>query len=632
MHQLNNYLFGKKTNKQECLTPYSFILSIDDLMVWDGKDYNTPFNRVDTPLKKRIISKENKPKIVGIFNQQSLQESQGSNEFNVFNFDYWQYIDIFVYSINSTDKNIIVPPSCYIRTGHNNGVKIYGTIHFLSVADGGNFNRVMQFLQKSINNVFPGADQLIKLAKICGFDGWFIDQETEGCNSQISTIIQEFCGYIQEKSSVEIMWRDSMIIDGTIDCQNELDSLNSCFFESDSNGQLKKVSTNLFLNYDWSIKSLENSKICAQNLKRNEYDIYAGINVTGFNYINFIKQAYDKNNEFSTSIGLFNADWPYSKSKSYEEFYKNQLNFWNLLNPYIELNSSVTTLPFVTNFNTGQGKKYFVNGSIVSDKNWNDISQQDIMPTWRDHIITKEHSYVNTDMCYDDAYIGGSCIRFDGLIKPKTYIDVDMYKTLLEIKTGTKMLHIFTKRIVNFIKASIIIHFVNNKYVNLTLSDDILYNVWAINKFKMIFDDNTIDKISIRFENVNENEEMAFTLLLGGISIFMETSTLPKNPQKLKITNLQKIECDQDFHKHYVKDQLSFNLTWNKDNTIWYYCIFRCIVSEKSNSVEFIGRTSNNIYHIEKLTRKEDELYSLISIKSVSYDQTVCVEESVIKI
>lgn len=628
MNHISNYLFGKKDNKQKCNPPLQIKLTIDELFIWNkNNDYNLIFNKVNTPIKKRIISKKNKSKIAAFFPQDSIP-SQGSNKFNIFNFDYWQYIDVFIYLPNTfNDKLIIIPPSSWIETAHKNGVKIYGVVYFPSNGDFKNITKLLERNNSNNKSSFPGADKLISLAKNYGFDGWYINQQMQGGNTETAVFIKEFCKYIHNNSNIEIMWYDSMINDGTINYQNKLNNLNESFFESNSDDISMNVSNMFILNNDWSIKSLKESKEHTNKLNRSPYDIYAAIDVNGFD---FIKKVKDIN--LTTSIGLFNTSWTYTSSSSYDEFYKKQSTFWESLEPYVELNSPITSLPFITNFNTGQGKQYFFNGSIISNTEWNDISQQDIMPTWRKRIIKKDNNYVNTDICYSDSYSGGSCIRFDGLIKSKSYIDVDLFKTALNIKSGTKIIHIFTKRIVNFIKASLVLHFKNKKYVNLTLSDDIMYNVWAINKYKMVFDNNEIDKISIRFENINENKEIAFTLLLGGISIFIETKTLPNNPSNLKIIDIERLKHNENSKKHYIKDKINLNLSWDKNNNIWYYVIFRCIVSENSNSVEFIGRTSKNIYHIQNLTRKEDELYSLLSVKSVSYDQTVSVKESIIKI
>ena len=172
---------------------------------------------------------------------------------------------------------------------------------------------------------------------------------------------------------------------------------------------------------------------------------------------------------------------------------------------------------------------------------------------------------------------------------------------------------------------------IDGKTVDLTLSNDVLYNVWTINKFKIMFDNSLINKLSIKFENETKND-MAFTMLLGGFLMFQKTDMVIKNPNNFRITEMDKIKYDNDTNKHYIKDKLNINLKWSKDSNVSYYCIFRCIITDKGNKVEFIARTFNNIYHINNFIRHEDELYSLISIKSIGHDQTVCEGESIIKI
>jgi hypothetical protein len=162
------------------------------------------------------------------------------------------------------------------------------------------------------------------------------------------------------------------------------------------------------------------------------------------------------------------------------------------------------------------------------------------------------------------------------------------------------------------------------------LSEDILYNVWIVNKFKILFDETIIDKLSIRIEN-DENIDKPFTFLLGGISMFFETDQLPKNPDNFKIDNIES-NYEKGSNKFYNKDKINLDVSWNYDENIWYNYIFRCIITDKNNDVVYVGRTSNNVYHIHDMTRREDELYSLISIKSVGFNQLVSVKEAIIKI
>ena len=63
---------------------------------------------------------------------------------------------------------------------------------------------------------FPVADKLIEVAEYYGFDGWFINQETAGGNSQTAIDMRDFMIYFQENSDLEIEWYDAMTESGVI--------------------------------------------------------------------------------------------------------------------------------------------------------------------------------------------------------------------------------------------------------------------------------------------------------------------------------------------------------------------------------------------------------------------------------
>lgn len=50
---------------------------------------------------------------------------------------------------------------------------------------------------------------------------------------------------------------------------------------------------------------------------------------------------------------------------------------------YIAERSVVSGDTFVTNFNTGHGLEYVVNGELSSNSEWSNIIIQDILPTWQ---------------------------------------------------------------------------------------------------------------------------------------------------------------------------------------------------------------------------------------------------------
>ena len=56
---------------------------------------------------------------------------------------------------------------------------------------------------------------------------------------------------------------------------------------------------------------------------------------------------------------------------------------WKGISSYIVERTPLTSLPFVTNFSTGNGYSFFKNGSQISLLDWNNRSIADIMPTYR---------------------------------------------------------------------------------------------------------------------------------------------------------------------------------------------------------------------------------------------------------
>lgn len=519
---------------------------------------------------------EPKNDFITLYNTQDnfLKQRMSSNNkkiigfFNNHNFQYWQYIDTFIALSNKNIKKNIICPCSNLIYTAHNNG--VKIYGHIKISD---LKSIKQFFRKDELNRYITGDKLTSLISLCGFDGWFFDINLDNIDDKLKKNIIDFCDY----TDFDILWKKYDVFS---------ENINLLLIDP----------TNDFTNINIDMKSP--------------------------NYLSKIENSQKEKN--IKNIYLLNADY-------YHELdtYFNKTKFWTSIN--LNLETNIINLPFITYFNTGLGNNYFINGSILNNK-WNNISHQDILPTWINNITRKKNSFITTDYCYDDAFIGGSSLRFDGLIKPKTYIDVNLYKTFIKLGSGTKIINIHTKKIVNFIKTSIIIHFTTNEYINLTLNDDVLYGVWTTSKFKILLKNNTIDKISIRFENINETE-MPFTVLLGGLLLFMENTILPEPPQNLQIQNMitEKINILES-EKYFVKDKLNFDLLWDCDNKIKFYYIFRCIVSENSNKVIFLGRTYKNIYKITDLMREPDEMYSLISIKSVGYDNTISLKESIVKI
>ena len=161
----------------------------------------------------------------------------GLNTANANVFSYWQYIDKLVYWGGSSGEGLIVAPSAdVIDAAHRNGVPVLGTVFFPQAGHGGKIEWLNDFLQKDAAGNFPIVDKLIEAAEYFGFDGWFINQETEGGESdpnglltaEHAALMQELVKAFKAKAgdSLEIMWYDSMTEGGEMDWQNALTDKN----------------------------------------------------------------------------------------------------------------------------------------------------------------------------------------------------------------------------------------------------------------------------------------------------------------------------------------------------------------------------------------------------------------------
>jgi hypothetical protein len=77
--------------------------------------------------------------------------------------------------------------------------------------------------------------------------------------------------------------------------------------------------------------------------------------------------------------------------------------------------SAVGSLPFVTSFNQGEGDMYAVQGTAVQSGQWNDLSAQDVLPTWyclQSGSLSATPAYPSA--ASQDAFNGGSSLRLAG--------------------------------------------------------------------------------------------------------------------------------------------------------------------------------------------------------------------------
>lgn len=561
---ITGYFYSSEIEKQ-CTPPISSAFFPSTLLKWDpDTDYDVPFNIVREPLAKResLYSQ----KLLAGFNQKtSDQLSQGVDSFNEYNFTFWQYIDIYCYFAGSASEGIIVPPTPYwIRTAHKNGVKIYGTIFFPPVCFGGKIEWVEQTVDGN-----ECADKLVELTKVYGFDGWFVNQETYGGNPQLSEKIQQFLIYIRSKG-VEIMWYDAMVWNGDIDYQNELDKEDAPFFETLMGLDFVKVSDSIFLNFGWDTKMLISSGATAIKLKRSPFDVFAGIDVsmTQLETNKQIQQTYNKGNPL-VSVGLFACQWPVGVINSGglpKNYFDRQYELWKNISTCRTEPCLINNLPFLTRFNTGRGMGYWLDGKSVSNQEWTDISQQDLLPTWR------FHDKLDVNFNYNIAHKGGSSLQISGSLNEQI-VEIPLFKTSLqsEEKTCLKVTYFYEEK--EEMQALIILYF--------SSGIERMYPLCSIEVGKWYSVDyplprkETVTKISVL---VTATSIGKISLSLGELGIVYDRREVPAKPSNLMIK---------------AQSEESINLAWDYDPSVWYWNIYQ--------ESEFLARASTNIYHLSKV-------------------------------
>lgn len=446
------------------------------LLEWDpDEDGELLFHVSTVPLARRLDTAEldtvnptqnrdTKVMALSIMNSSTSGNSpHGGSTADANVFSYWQYVDTLVYWGGSSGEGLIVPPSAdVVDMGHKNGVKVLGTVFMPQTAHGGKMEWLDDLLVREKSGTYPVADKLIEAARVYGFDGWFINQETEGTQQQPLTQeyadrMREFLSYFKKQApELELIYYDSMTVDGRVNWQNALTDKNAAFL----NNQGEPAADGMFLNFWWTENSyadrqlLRASADLAGEYQIDPYDLYAGIDLQARGHLSGINWRLFENPEGGTytSLGIYCPSWAYFSAESMEDFRKKEnvlwVNMagdpsaeteikndiqWRGISTYAVERTAVTSLPFVTNFSMGSGFSFFKNGCRISLQDWNNRSISDILPTYRYIVTNGEGNLLTADLDLEDAYYGGSSLLLGGTMRQGIESVIKLYSADLPV-------------------------------------------------------------------------------------------------------------------------------------------------------------------------------------------------------
>lgn len=243
-------------------------------------------------------------------------------------------------------------------------------------------------------------------------------------------------------------------------------------------GDKDNPQTIYFINYGWS-QLLDYTDRTLAKMGRDPRDLYMGMDMQGGAKF---KEEWPSHLTMDYSIGLWGAhDFNYlfgprtgegSSDRQKQEGYQKRLEQWFTngnrnpadridvrqtmqlspsddwfgMSPFLSARSSLgwdlSAEPFITYFNLGNGTFFNWKGERCNDNEWYNIGVQDYMPTWRfwwaTELLGNTPDKVAADglkasFTWDDAYVGGSCLRIQGT-SDEEYLH--LFKTQYELREG----------------------------------------------------------------------------------------------------------------------------------------------------------------------------------------------------
>ena len=609
-------------NEEKSLRPKEIKFDTwEDLLKWEpGAREDDPINRSSVELAKRhrgqLVNEKasRRAKVQALANTNSKAKdhaSVGGEEFKAYAFDYWQYLDSMVFWEG------LVPTPDVIDAGHRNGVPVYGTLFFNwsnSIADQEKFAAA---LKQDADGTFPIARKLVDLAKYYGFDGYFINQETTGeLVEPLGEKMRQFMLYTKEYAAkvnhpIKYAWYDAMTYKYGRYHEDGLGDYNYQFMQKEGD---KVPADQFFANFNWNKEKNDHSVEMAKWLERSQYDIFAGLELQqGGSYKTKVKwdALLDEKGKLRLSLGLFAPDTITSLGKTGEDYHKNEDIFftgyqgdptaqkpadkeWYGIANLVADRTPAVGRTFTTSFNTGHGRKWFVDGKVSKDSEWNYRSVSGVLPTWR-WWQTSTGEKLRAEYDFTDAYNGGNSLKFSGDVAGKTDQDVNLYSTKLEVteKTKLRVAHKGGKGSKVYMAFSTTPDYKfedADAWKELTLSDN-----WTNEEFDLSsLAGKTIYAVKLFFEHEGAVKDYQFNL--GQLTI-SDNHQAPQAPTGLSVVkqslkNAQEAEAviqfagnqDADFYEVYEKDGDNWRLlTGSSASTIY--------LPKVSRSANATGRT-----------------------------------------
>ncbi len=620
-------------------SPYWFP---EQLLAWTPEsDPDLAFNCSTVPLAARVDKEKLTPVnatqdkdfevlAISIMNSSTSGNApHGLNKFKCNTFSYWQYVDKLVYWGGSSGEGIIVAPSPDVTDmGHKNGVPVLGTLFFPQSAHGGKLAWLDTFLAKDEAGNFPMVEKLVLAAKTYGFDGWFINQESEGSEEEPLTkehadLMREFIRAFKNSApDLELVYYDSMTVEGEMDWQNALTVKNAAYIIDEEGNSM---ADGMFLNFWWTEDALADQELLkasaelADSLGVNKKHIYAGMDIQADGFLT--PERWDMFEESGLSLGLYCPNWAWSSASDLDDFankenviwvnskgdpsaevtYSSETQ-WRGVSTYAIEKSPLSSLPFTTNFCVGNGYSFFLNGQQVSKLDWNNRSISDVLPTYRWIMEHEGNNSLSASYDVGNAWFGGNSLKLRGNMDAGTTSTIKLYAADLAVTEGVT----FTTVAKANASAALSLVLDLDDGSEVTLAGDVKPGAeWTTISYDLA---DVVGKSirTISYEIKADEAKNGFELYFGNITIADPASF---GESAVTTAAVDSSEFDEDAMYAGVR------LSWEADTPAAYYEVFRI---NQDGTKSLLGVSNTTCFYINTLPRTDDTNLSNFEIIPVN--------------
>ncbi|MBT2451496.1 endo-beta-N-acetylglucosaminidase [Streptomyces sp. ISL-43] len=415
-----------------------------------------------TPAPPNASARAGQARIASLvsFGSTAGNPSQGSPTADYYALTHWAYIDELVFWGGSSGEGIVLAPNApVVDAAHRNGVRVMGNVFLPPVAYGGDLQWTRDLVQRDSLGRFPVAEKLALVARTYGFDGWFVNAETGGGDSELAARTQQFLRALRaagEPHGLRVTWYDAMNSTGGVGWQGALNELNQEFFE-DRRG---KVADTMFVDFRWTPAKLAASGALADGLGRGRHELWAAVDTESRGWECQVDwdAIVPRDRDHVVSYGFYRPEWTrnHLADRSPGAFHRADDRFWTgeSLDParpgpegtwrapatVVADRSTVTALPFACSFNTGHGERWYEGGRAVGDTPWNHLGLQDRLPGRR-WVVDTAGARPKVTLDFARAWRGGSSLLVSGELAAPAAVGLHSTRLPLSRSTVVELVH-----------------------------------------------------------------------------------------------------------------------------------------------------------------------------------------------